>query len=289
MIDKITLREVWDLYAQNKLEDLSDKQTEISRWENHIQGSKVSVCTLSEITSLDLLQLRRCVERKKLSPQTVYHCLNLVRRLFNYAIKWNLFSGPVPHFEMPKVRNARTRFLHREEAKILFSEIRNRSQFTHDVAYFALLTGLRAKEIWSLKAQNIDKNSKIAHILDSKSHNRSIPLCPPAAQIVADYSEGKKPTQKIFQLTSCKTTNRVSKTFSRAVEACKLNDGITDRRERVVFHTLRHTFASWLVLEGTPLATVAQLLGHRNINMTMRYAHLAPELGHEVVARLWIQ
>jgi integrase len=56
-----------------------------------------------------------------------------------------------------------------------------------------------------------------------------------------------------------------------------LNDKISDRRLKVVFHSLRHTFASWLVMDGTPLFTVSKLLGHSDIGMTMRYAHLAPD------------
>jgi site-specific recombinase XerD len=55
------------------------------------------------------------------------------------------------------------------------------------------------------------------------------------------------------------------------------NDKISDRRLKLVFHSLRHTFASWLIMEGTPLFTVSKLLGHGDIGMTMRYAHLAPD------------
>jgi site-specific recombinase XerD len=55
------------------------------------------------------------------------------------------------------------------------------------------------------------------------------------------------------------------------------NAGLNDRRLKVVFHSLRHTFASWLVMDGTPLFTVSKLLGHSDITMTMRYSHLAPD------------
>ena len=44
----------------------------------------------------------------------------------------------------------------------------------------------------------------------------------------------------------------VSRTFARAVEKLGFNNGLTDRRQRVVFHTLRHTFGSWLAIQGTP-------------------------------------
>lgn len=70
---------------------------------------------------------------------------------------------------------------------------------------------------------------------------------------------------------------QISASFKRIVEEIGLNEGISDPRQKVVFHTLRHTFASWLVQKGTPLYTVAELMGHKSLTMTSRYAHLAPE------------
>lgn len=80
----------------------------------------------------------------------------------------------------------------------------------------------------------------------------------------------------------------VPDTFERTVRNLGLNntgevdaDGkpveIADARQRVVFHSLRHTFASWLVQNGTPLYTVAKLMGHSTLEMTQRYSHLAPD------------
>ena len=56
--------------------------------------------------------------------------------------------------------------------------------------------------------------------------------------------------------------------------------------EEVTFHTLRHTFASWLVMEGVPLFVVSKLLCHASIQMTERYAHLAPDHLHDAVASI---
>jgi site-specific recombinase XerD len=61
------------------------------------------------------------------------------------------------------------------------------------------------------------------------------------------------------------------------VASLGLNKGITDRRDKFVFHSLRHSFASWLVQAGQPLYTVARLLGHSTTAMTERYSHLCPD------------
>ena len=68
---------------------------------------------------------------------------------------------------------------------------------------------------------------------------------------------------------------KISRTFERAVDALKLNEGITDPRQQVVFHTLRHTYASWLHESGVDLYTISKLVGHANITMTQRYSHVA--------------
>ncbi|MDL2313553.1 tyrosine-type recombinase/integrase [Desulfovibrio sp. OttesenSCG-928-C14] len=68
----------------------------------------------------------------------------------------------------------------------------------------------------------------------------------------------------------------ISNTFDIVVAELGFNDGIEDSRQKVVFHTRRHTFASWLVQRGVPLYTVAKLTGHSELRMVERYAHLAP-------------
>ncbi len=69
----------------------------------------------------------------------------------------------------------------------------------------------------------------------------------------------------------------MSRTFARTVEELGLNDGVVDRKQKITFHSCRHTCASWLVMAGVPLYTVQKILGHSTIAVTERYAHLAPK------------
>ncbi len=70
------------------------------------------------------------------------------------------------------------------------------------------------------------------------------------------------------------------------MERLGLNDGIDDPRDKVVFHTLRHTFASWLAIQGTPILTLKELMGHKSLAMTERYAHLMPDVKREAIKGL---
>ena len=75
-------------------------------------------------------------------------------------------------------------------------------------------------------------------------------------------------------------------TFREAVEALGFNEGISDSRQKVVFHTLRHSYASWLAEAGTDIYTIGKLLGHSTVQMSARYAHLGPGAMQVAVKRL---
>lgn len=79
---------------------------------------------------------------------------------------------------------------------------------------------------------------------------------------------------------------QIPDTFERTVKKMGYNNGAKDRRMKVVFHTLRHTYASWLVENGESLYTVKELMGHSTLAMTERYAHLSNGTLQKAVKRL---
>jgi integrase len=78
----------------------------------------------------------------------------------------------------------------------------------------------------------------------------------------------------------------ISKTFDRTVKRLGFNNGVIHRRQRAVFHTLKHTFGSWLAMQGTPILTMKELLGHKSLAMTVKI--FSPDPRHEKGGRIGV-
>jgi site-specific recombinase XerD len=119
----------------------------------------------------------------------------------------------------------------------------------------------------------VDVDRKIINVIGKGSKSRPAFMTDQVKTVFESLGNGK-PGELVFPDRKGHQMKRISNAFHRAVEVLGLNDGITDSRQKVVFHTLRHTYASWLVEDGTDLYVVQKLLGHSTLAMTERYAHL---------------
>jgi len=173
------------------------------------------------------------------------------------------------------------------------------------MALLSLHCGLRFGEIASLEWGDVDLDHGLMTLRDTKSgRTRAAYMTQAVRDMFAERSAGKhhelvfpgkarKPQGTETELQDgaatkgnpAKRMEAISKIFDKTVKALGLNDGIEDTRQRVVFHTLRHTFASWLVGRGAGLYTVKTLLGHSTLAMTERYSHLGADTLREA-ARL---
>jgi integrase len=216
------------------------------------------------------------------SPAYVEKVVRVFSAIWNQAKTWGLVRGdnPASQVKIPKYDNRRDRFLSQEEAVKLLAALRERDRDSHDFALLSLFSGLRAGECLSLTWADINLEAGGIFVKDTKSkRNRHAFITEEIRAMLESRSRGFNPSDKVFPSTSRGRGYYINlwHKFDQTVKALGLNQGVSDRRQKVVFHTLRHTFASWLVQVGTPLYTVSQLMGHSDLKMTTRYAHLAPD------------
>jgi integrase len=215
---------------------------------------------------------------RPLSPKSILHALALVRQIWNHARRGKVVKGDWPGRDVkkPKFDNRRMRFLSREDARNLSNELLKRSQKLHDIALISLHCGLRAKEIFTLRWNYVDFDKKTLLLTDTKNtKTRTAFMTPDVLDMLAQRrTDAAVQSELIFHNTKGEQINEVSSTFARVVDHVGLNTGVSDTRQRVSFHSLRHTFASWLVESGVSLHVVRELLGHETLAMTIRYSHV---------------
>jgi integrase len=270
-------KEVASKYMQWAAENKKSSRDDINRYENHL-AVRFDNKRLNEISSFDLERLKSDLSKKGLSPKTVKHVLTLFRQIVNKAILWKMWEGhnPIKDIKMPTVQNQRERFLNYGEANLLLNELRKVSKQLHDISLLSLHTGLRAGEIFNLKRQDLDFNNEIINVSDPKNKEGRKAFMTKSVKKILLERVSALPDEYIFLSRDGKKINEVSNTFNRAVNRLGFNKGIKDRRQKLTFHSLRHSFASMLALQGESLLTIRELMGHKSLAMVQRYSHLIP-------------
>jgi len=248
-------------------------------WISPVIGKKA----LKEISPLDLERIKRKMHKAERAPRSIHYTLAVIRQVFNFARIVNLFNdvNPATLVKKPTDDNKRTRFLTKDEADKLLKGLKERSNQLHDMSLLSLHCGLRAGEIFNLTWNDLDLDQGIITLRDTKSGKTRYAYM--TNDVKNMFSGLEKKNQLVFPNRDGNKIIEASNAFGRCVNELGLNEGIEDNRDKVVFHTLRHTYASWLVQQGVGLYVVKERLGHSTITMTERYAHLAPENAQQTV------
>lgn len=291
--------ELWEIYYEYAKANKKSYKDDDYRYKKHIEpvfGQRdVSEINIEELDKFKTILLKD----KGLSAQTTKHTLGLLRSIFNRAHEQGCYSGenPVSKIKLPSTNNTnRLRYLTKNEAELLLLNLRASSQTIYEIAYVSLYTGMRADEIFSLRWQDLDLRNNVIHILETKNtESRTAYITGELKNIFTGRKKGKASDlifpQELKRGNRKKTRgnikkNQIGNTYRRTVERLNLNEGIKDPRYRVCFHTLRHTFGSWLAIKGISLYTIKELMGHKRISQTMRYAHLCPDVKRKAVEEL---
>lgn len=195
--------------------------------------------------------------------------------MFVKAMAWGkALDNPVAHVKPLRVNNQRLRYLSHEEMDRLLARA---DEVLSPVLITALHTGLRRGELFHLTWQDVDFKLSVIRVIQTKNGERR------------EISMTNTPRATLQQLP-----RRLASDY---VFPGKTGHGLVDRKRfrralqeagiaGFVFHDLRHTFASHLVMAGVDLMTVKEFLGHKDIKMTLRDAHLVPDYKRAAITQL---
>ncbi len=228
---------------------------------------------LAEITPPEIegYKLRR---RRQVSGATVNRELALLKHMFNLAIDWDLYLGSNPLRKVKFFQEVNTGFrvLKPDEETSL---LRNATPAIQDVVIYALNTGSRIGEIFSLRWQNVDLDRGLINVFSPKTQKtRVVPINSEVRRILDFWALGRKNEFVFYNQKTGEPFVDLDAGLENACEGAKI--------EGVTWHTLRHTFASRLLERGADIITVKELLGHSTVTVTMRYTH--SNLASKVVA-----
>ena len=284
---KLILDNIFHQYCESNTHKKSLKD-EIGYFKNWI-GPAIGQKRLDQIILFDLEKIRLTMNKAGKAPRSIGYIKSILRQVFHYAQKHNLYHGNVPtsHFlTRQKIDNKRQRYLSPDESAELLADIKAHSLTTWRVSLLSLNSGMRFSEIASLRWQHISFQTGEILVLDPKNgETRTVPMTNTVLEMFQDMESGQ-PDDLIFPATNGKRMARASKVFQESVDRLGLNTGITDRRLKVVFHSLRHSCASTLVNAGVEIPVIAKILGHKTLSMTMRYSHVNDNSVKDAIAVL---
>lgn len=234
---------------------------------------------INNITIQSVEKIENTMFKANLSKRSVEYALIILRKILKYAEEHGYIQNKLVQIKTGKYTydNKRIRFLTLKEEHDLLNILNIRNIQLYMICLLALHCGLRAGEIFNLTWNDVNFANKTITIKDPKnSKNRT------AYMSNKVYAELQKWGQKqanylLFKNEKGQKIESISNTFDRVIKELGWNNNVTDTRDKVVFHTLRHTYASRLVQSGMDLYKVQKLMGHSSIAMTERYAHLAPQ------------
>ena len=288
---KIVKGEYLGVYEQKKIpfKEFGERYLAYSKtnkaWSTYKRRDRFSVAHLTnffkgrylfEITSR-MIEDYKAKRLEKVAPATVNRELACLKHMYNKAIEWNYATAnPAKSVKLLKEPPGRLRYLSPDEAGRLLDAC---SGYLRSIVITALNTGMRKGEILSLRWADVDlKNRKVTVKKTKNNEIRVIPINQTLYQELVKLAEQSDNGAYVFTNKDGEPFGDIKKGFLSALKRARIED--------FRFHDLRHTFGSHLVMQGIDLKTVQQVMGHKDITMTMRYSHLSPEYVQEAIGRL---
>jgi site-specific recombinase XerD len=282
----ITLADFEDVFlpysrSVHTIKTVKANMTALNEFKKYIGSGYV----LSSITAADC---ERFVARKmtEASAWTARKYHLALGAMFEKAKSWgHILENPWRSVKKPKAPQVLPAYFTREQFRQLLSVISDRN--FRELVTVAALTGLRRGELLAMQWDWLDLARRVITVRNTDDFTtkskkaRVVPLCDEVMAILLSRSEREnRASGYVFHWQGNKLSeDRVSRKLKVGLEKAELSPTLH-------WHSLRHTFASWLVQGGVSLYQVSKLLGHANTTTTEIYSHLAPGDLHHVLTPL---
>ena len=243
------------------LKSIRTERNRVLAWAREFGNRPLGQITRTEIEAWRREKMASC------RPATINRDLSRLRHMLNLAVEWELLEeSSMQGIKFLRENNARTRYLSLEECQRLIASCF--APHIRALVSVALHSGMRLGEILNLHWRDLDFASGFILVRDSKNgESRHVPMDATLFALFRAYPH-RPSTDLVFSSSSGGHIVDVRTGFQNACKRAGLID--------LHFHDLRHTFASQFVMAGGNLFILKSVLGHKNITMTQRYAHLAP-------------
>ena len=231
---------------------------------------------LDELTNEDIEKLKW--RMKKTAPITFNRLLATISHIYTIAIEFGkIDQKPFSTKKKQFKEKGRLRYLMPDEVQRLLDCC---VSYLRTIVVIALHTGMRKGEILKLRfGHNVDLEKRVISLSETKNDDpRFIPMNDTLYAALVEATKGKKRGEYLFCYSEGVHLQDVKRSFATALKNAEIKN--------FKFHDLRHTFASNLVMNGVDLFVVKELLGHKNIKMTLRYAHLSPHHKAKAIHKL---
>lgn len=294
---KHTVSELIERFEQKELPkriaNAQNLKNHLDWWNNNIGSYALNIVTPSLIT-----EFKNKLENEKIkkprngnlyrTPATVNRYLATLSTLFSYACNeygW-LDENPMHKVRKNKEVPNKDRYLTEDEIERLLNACKtfnlryeNYNNETYLFVLIALSTGARYSEIRNLKWKNVDLRNKQFYFLNTKNgENRGVPMTDQLCKLLKEFKKVRNiHSDYLFTTKDGKKLIDMHTRFYKSIEIAKIKN--------CRFHDLRHTVASYIAMNGGSLLDIAQVTGHKTMQMVKRYSHLTKKHTAELLEK----
>jgi integrase/recombinase XerD len=223
---------------------------------------------IEDVTDVEIEEYLKYKTNKNMATASIARALNILNSFYKFLCRKRIcVINPASYIDSIKVIKSKKEFLTEKEFKKVLMNTEN--LFMKHIFITLFNTGLRISELTHLKMEDVDLENKVLHVLGKGSKFRDIPINNTLYNDLIKYLNTRDINSNYFFGT--KKTGKVSSQYvNMCLKEAVANAGIN---KHISCHSMRHSFASILLMHGVSIQDVRDLLGHADLKTTSVYSH----------------